>query len=883
MILRPWLFLVSALASEPAGSGTPPQRAREPEVWLCPARPELFERPEEWDSVRGGIAGVQFYVGWLHDTPVEGLRPAAAFLRREGIQVSVECGGTLNADWGDEAGEESARVELESIDKWYRAGGKLDFLNLDGPVRRLLGFDGWNQAPPFTSVRRCAEELVDYLREVRKAHPEIRFFLLTNFPNWGYRGETSYFPQEGNPMFYGDYDAVLREVLQQTERAGIRFTGLTVDNPYEYLVGEHATVGLRDPRRIDWLGRVRALEDFVRRRGYEFNLIANSDIGGNRSDQEFYERTLRMVDTYVGAGGRPTRYFVQSWYPHPKVYLPETEPTSMTALVKAVLLRLHPRSEARSSGRALVRGSRVVLMPDPEGMGCGLTVPGLPNQLFVLVIPETIGSREEMLLNFPDVSPRWKVPEEDGSIACEWTTEGRIRYAARLVPGEDFVDVEMEIENLTSRLWQDVFSFNCLNPTGAAPFRDLEMKRTWISREGNLLRLAETTRPRGPMPTVGFYLHESVPAGQEPSFVRGFEATNAVRTDRPWIVTLSDAGTHFMAAAAPEAVFLFNNVDRGCIHAAPSFGDIGPREKGRAVARFYFARGGVSEFLRRWREDLPGLERRGVRARAKRAAIELRPIPPPGEAASSGTFGFEARPAWMKGSLLVRFPEALRSAGSQHFPGDQPPPPWWRDEATGEIHFRAQGPDGLAFFGKARPYEEEIYLEFGVRNGSAETLHNVAGRFCVDLSRAEGFSGARDLRRTFCWIEEGLRSFADLPDPPRDKSGRPWVHLVTLRAPELPLPDDPDGWWVAGRRADFGLIARTDEAGENGVAVAWEDAPSVGTNTALPCLHADPRPRSLEPGEAAVWRGKIFFHRGRLAGLRERYLADPVGAGASPR
>lgn len=58
-----------------------------------------------------------------------------------------------------------------------------------------------------------------------------------------------------------------------------------------------------------------------------------------------------------------------------------------------------------------------------------------------------------------------------------------------------------------------------------------------------------------------------------------------------------------MAATAHEIAFLFDNVDRCCIHAAPSFGDIGPGEASTVVSRFYLARGTLEAFLQRLRED----------------------------------------------------------------------------------------------------------------------------------------------------------------------------------------------------------------------------------------------------------------------------------------
>jgi hypothetical protein len=137
----------------------------------------------------------------------------------------------------------------------------------------------------------------------------------------------------------------VRIVLDKLRAAGIQLDGVTVDNPYEYLVGEHFSVNLADPKSVNWLARVRSYEDFAREQGLTFNLIVNSERGGNESDERFFLETLRMVDTYQHAGGRPTRWFVQSWYPFPQQMLPETAPPGMTALVKAVIERVRGESQ----------------------------------------------------------------------------------------------------------------------------------------------------------------------------------------------------------------------------------------------------------------------------------------------------------------------------------------------------------------------------------------------------------------------------------------------------------------------------------------------------------------------------------------------------------
>jgi len=155
----------------------------EPEIWMCHRNPfDLFTGGTSATFVRKHLSGVKLYMGTLQEAPPEKLAVLARGLRRSGMKVAVECGGTLGfAPLDDTNGEESARIELRKIDRFYRAGGKVDYLDLDGPVRRLLypRPGGRRKRRGFTSIDRCAGELMDYMRAVKKAHPEIRFFLPT--------------------------------------------------------------------------------------------------------------------------------------------------------------------------------------------------------------------------------------------------------------------------------------------------------------------------------------------------------------------------------------------------------------------------------------------------------------------------------------------------------------------------------------------------------------------------------------------------------------------------------------------------------------------------------------------------------------------------------
>ncbi len=333
-----------AWPADPSGS---PSR---PEVWLCPGQriTELLEPGAEWPFVKCHLSGIKLYVDQINDATPEQLAAVVRLARENNYQIAVELGCCL--DFGpmdDTNGEWSSRTELAKIEKLYAAGGKVDFLDLDGPVRRLMHPDRRRDGRRFESIEKAVDEVVDSVRAFHRAHPEIRFWHLTNFPNWGYRGDVSYHARGPNRQDYGDYDVAHRLVFEKLKSAEIPLSGVTIDNPYEYLIGEHFSVNLKNPKSVNWLQRVRDYEDRARAEGLEVNLIVNSERGGHQSDELFHRETLQMVDTYLKAGGRPTRWIVQTWYPYPKQIVPETAPHSMTALAKAVIQRLKPEHQSR--------------------------------------------------------------------------------------------------------------------------------------------------------------------------------------------------------------------------------------------------------------------------------------------------------------------------------------------------------------------------------------------------------------------------------------------------------------------------------------------------------------------------------------------------------
>jgi hypothetical protein len=245
----------------------------------------------------------------------------------------------------------------------------------------------------------------------------------------------------------------------------------------------------------------------------------------------------------------------------------------------------------------------IILQPVQGKMVCSVQVPGLSRQTFALGIPETIGSSEGMILNFPEVTISWFGPNNDGVISHTWKTADKIEYSVSLIPYNDYVDLEMTIKNLSNFDWTNVFSFNCLNPVNAPQYQDWNLERTYMSKNGKPFRMDSTKRINtGEMKTVQFYLHKDY--SQVSPFVNGFGATSPDRTDDSYIVTMSEDGDSYMAATSPSALFLFDNLDRCCIHSATDFGDISPGGEKTEISRFYFAKGALDDFLERFDNEV---------------------------------------------------------------------------------------------------------------------------------------------------------------------------------------------------------------------------------------------------------------------------------------
>jgi hypothetical protein len=167
-------------------------------------------------------------------------------------------------------------------------------------------------------------------------------------------------------------------------------------------------------------------------------------------------------------------------------------------------------------------------------------------------------------------------------------------------------------------------------------------------------------------------------------------------------------------------------------------------------------------------------------------------------------------------------------------------------------------------------------MEFSVTNNTRDAIRGVSPQMCLSMAPSADFNRKGDLADAFCWFDERWMNLTTTTPTPSDKGRVPWLQILTQAAAEYRGPrDNPDGWWFVDQKADHGIIARQSRGGDHLLAIAWQGAKAVSTNTRIPCLHAGPsQPANLKPGEQAFWRGKIYLMPNDPESLLVRFNGD---------
>jgi hypothetical protein len=273
-------------------------------------------------------------------------------------------------------------------------------------------------------------------------------------------------------------------------------------------------------------------------------------------------------------------------------------------------------------------------------------------------------------------------------------------------------------------------------------------------------------------------------------------------------------------------------------------------------------------------------------------SIKLIPLDKPiGE---FGQIGFKITASWMDGTIEMRFPETLDSEEGMHFidhnRADMQPlskmkqfPDWKMNKTTGEISYSYTTPDGIEFGGIVNATDEEVHMEFFVKNHTGKSLRKISPQFCLALDKSNDFNPLRVTTGVFVWSEGKCLSLDQTTPTAAEKGTDPM--LVIMRegfsdvvAPgkikiEKPGTDIGWSWQAVNETSDEDIILRESRDKKHLVAVAWPGQASyLVFNSLIPCIHAGPSIQfTIDPKRERHWYGTIYLIQNDKNELIKRY------------
>jgi hypothetical protein len=211
-------------------------------------------------------------------------------------------------------------------------------------------------------------------------------------------------------------------------------------------------------------------------------------------------------------------------------------------------------------------------------------LPHVENQVFTLLIPKTLGTADQVLMNFPATPVNWTWAPEESVWHARYAELDVVDFQARLTAGTNSITMSYEVRNDSDHPWQDVWIFTFLAPQGGEDYRDTRGERTYIPLDGQPTLLSTLEWPSDP---EGNPDHAVFPfKGRQsslPALPRGLHAESPHQPTAGWMLTMNEEGDAFAALLTPNPLFLFRNRDLSSLHVAPLLGDLAPGQTGSAT------------------------------------------------------------------------------------------------------------------------------------------------------------------------------------------------------------------------------------------------------------------------------------------------------------
>ncbi len=235
-------------------------------------------------------------------------------------------------------------------------------------------------------------------------------------------------------------------------------------------------------------------------------------------------------------------------------------------------------------------------------------------------------------------------------------------------------------------------------------------------------------------------------------------------------------------------------------------------------------------------------------------------------------YGLSVVPPWADGgSLFINFPEHLeympgtRGIARHHDKRENV----WQVSADGlEAWYEVESitEPGVFFSVKARAENGRALFEMTIANRSKITLGSIRPLLCYQYYGLKGFpaSSRNNFAHTFISIAGKPVALKDLIV----KHPEAYARMAQVKG----CPDKHN-WWAEKmggfieKPMDMAFTALTATEDDRKVVIFWTPGKNLLSNSAIPCIHADPYFGDLKPGESRSARGILIFTRDSLEKL----------------
>lgn len=285
---------------------------------------DILKHPEEWPTVLSRVksSGGAFHVrqNVFTQMTTSQMVTFANNVQQLKLQISIEGGGYMCRP----SGATMANTILKKLQPFFQAGGTIHFWLIESVFSRTrAGCANY-------TLKDTVREVSAYAGVIASKLPSTKLYLYDALPHYSVGKEWP--PNE--PLKPGQWAMDLPEILKLLAPAmasqGAKLLGYWADCPYEYSI--HYTHG-------NGYKRLAAAFSAVKELGLQFGKTFNSQLGGQTSDELFYNNTLddfkrSMLAVNVSLFDMT---MVETWYAYPLNAIPETQLYTTMYTAKAVM------------------------------------------------------------------------------------------------------------------------------------------------------------------------------------------------------------------------------------------------------------------------------------------------------------------------------------------------------------------------------------------------------------------------------------------------------------------------------------------------------------------------------------------------------------------